>query len=300
MSPDVRDPVTSRAKRTADTSRSNDRAQSTVVGVTLLIAITVTSLGLITAGAGVVVEEHARTIGMEATTADLTDAIDATDRGGRTTASVRLAGGRLDTIDRTVRVHDGSGWRSLEANGIRYVPNSGDQRVVSVAGIVVREYGDGAIAVRDPAVLVGEEAFVVTIPVIRGGGAVGANGWTAGGTDGRAVDGTDDGVVGGPTGASGGTARLRMAIDHADRSLGTGPFRIAIETSTPAAVERAVRRISDRAAASDPEADPSMSVERRRFAGDDHESVVVTVGGDREGHLLVRTVDLELEVTNGA
>jgi hypothetical protein len=43
-----------------------------------------------------------------------------------------------------------------------------------------------------------------------------------------------------------------------------------------------------------------MSVERRRFAGDDHESVVVTVGGDREGHLLVRTVDLELEVTYGS
>ncbi|WP_096390789.1 DUF7289 family protein [Halopenitus persicus] len=298
MSPDARDPVTPRSGPTTDGKpptdgvRATGRGQSTVVGVTLLIAITVTSLGLITAGAGVVIEEHARAIGMETTTADLTDAIDATARGGRTTASVRLSGGRIDTIDRTVRVHDGDGWQSLEANGIRYVPNSGNQRVVSVAGLVVREYGDGAIAVRDPALLVGEDAFVATIPVIRGGGAVGAGSRTAGRADGRAVDGTID--------ASGGTARLRMVVDHDERDLGTGPVRIAIETSTPAAVERAIRRTGDRAAANDPEADPSLSIDRRRFAGDDYGSVVVTVDGDREGYLLVRTIDLDLEVTNGS
>ncbi|WP_280536781.1 hypothetical protein, partial [Halopenitus sp. POP-27] len=153
---------------------SRDRAQSTVIGVTLLIAMTVTSLGLITAGTGVVVQEHAGTIGVEAATDDLTAAIDGTGHDGRMTASVRLSGGRLDTIERTVRVHDGDEWRSLEADGLRYVGSGGDQRVVSAAGLVIREYGDGAIAVRDPALLIGEDALVVTIPVIQGGGAVGA------------------------------------------------------------------------------------------------------------------------------
>ncbi|SEH38760.1 hypothetical protein SAMN05192561_101416 [Halopenitus malekzadehii] len=239
--------------------------------------MTVTSLGLITAGTGVVVQEHAGTIGVEAATDDLTAAIDGTGRDGRTTASVRLSGGRLDTIERTVRVHDGDEWRSLEADGIRYVGSGGDQRVVSVAGLVIREYGDGAIAVRDPALLIGEDALVITIPVIQGGGAVGAGG----------------------SGESGGVARLRLAVDHDERDLGTGPFRIAIETANPTAVERAVRRTGDRAATTEPESEPILSIDRRQFAGDNRESVVVTVGGDREGHLLVRTVDLELEVAYG-
>ncbi|WP_280538171.1 hypothetical protein [Halopenitus sp. POP-27] len=107
------------------------------------------------------------------------------------------------------------------------------------------------------------------------------------------------GTGGGLSGTAGGVARLRLAVDHDERDLGTGPFRIAIETANPAAVERAVRRTGDRAATTDPESEPILAIDRRQFAGDDHESVVATVEGDREGYLLVRTVDLELEVAYG-
>jgi len=84
------------------------------------------------------------------------------------------------------------------------------------------------------------------------------------------------------SGAATSTATLRTNVTHERTALGTGEYGIAIETTTPAPLERWFR-------------EQNATVSRRDFDGDGVESVVARYPGRREGYLVVHDVHLEVD-----
>jgi hypothetical protein len=250
------------------------RGVSTVIGVALLIGVTVASMGVITAGMGVVVEDHARTIEADGVETALTTAIEDTASPGHHRTRLPVSSGRVETVERSVRIGTDGGWTRREANGIRYVSESGTRRVETVAGTVVRGDGRTARVTRDPSLLVSEEIVAFTLPVIRG-------------TEHVAVSGAGAESVSGGGSRAGGGLVLETTVHHERRELDGDTFRVAIETPAPAALERAFERLIETAGV-------EGTVESTTFPGDTHPSVVATIEGERAGHLLVREVDLEV------
>jgi hypothetical protein len=85
----------------------------------------------------------------------------------------------------------------------------------------------------------------------------------------------------GISGQGGVTATLQTNVTHTKQELGTGEFAVAIETTTPGAFERYFQK-------------QGTTTARKTFAGDDHESVVVTYPGSREAYLVRHTLGLEV------
>jgi len=220
------------------------RGQSHVVGVTILLGLTVVSLGTLTAGVGTVVEHNAASADAARVASDLDDALEPVETTGPDRGRVAFTDGRLSTADRQLRVLDRSGVvHAVDVGALIY--RAGDRRVAFVAGALVR--GAGGI-------------LVVGAPRLNAGHAT--------------VDG----------GGGGTTVRLRTNVSHERVALGTGTYRVAIETDTPDALARAFR-------------DRNRSVARRDFDGDGIGSVVVAFPGERTAYLVVH--DMRLEVTRG-
>lgn len=214
------------------------RAQSHVVGVALLLAVTVVSIGVITAGAGVVVDD-----GADVAAAD--HAASSFDRlaGGRPAreVSVPLGAGRLDVVDRDVRLvdDDGTSRHSVAVGGLVY--RAGDRRVAFVAGAVVRGPPGNAVVTTDVGLSSSDNGAVVGVTAL-GDGSV-----PAGGTDG---------------------GRLRLRTDASRRVGGGGEgLNLAVETATPDALERHF-------------AGENRTTSRRDIDGDGVPSVVVELDGE--------------------
>jgi hypothetical protein len=237
--------------------RSPRRGQSHVVGVTLLLGITVIGLTVLTAGIGTVVQENAATADADRVATDLAAALDPVETTGRHSGEVSFAGGRLRTVERDLRVLDGSGVRQRVAVG-GLVFESGDHRVAYVADAIVRGRGEQAW-LRDPPPLTTSRAGGVLIV-----SAARLN--------------TSDVAVGGE-GTT--TATLNARVGHDRTTLGNGTYRVAIETTTPAPFARWLR---ERGAA----------VSRRDFDGDGVPSVVGRFHGERVGYLVVHDMHLEV------
>jgi len=231
------------------------RAQSNAVGVALIVGLTLISLGAVTAAVGTAVGNGAAAADAERVAEDLDAAIRPVEATGHHEGRVAFADGRLETVDRTLRVLDG-GTVVAEADvgGLAYETRG--RRVLAVGGAVVHDAGARARMASGPPIAAGDGVLLV----------------------GAAVAGDEDRAVsaGGPT-----TVRIVTNVEHDRTDLGEGEFAVAIETDAPAAWEREFESMN-------------ATVDRRRFAGDDHESVVATFDGERRGYFVVHRLNLEV------
>lgn len=181
------------------------RAQSHVVGVAVLLAVTVVAMGTLTAAVGTVVESGAER-------ADATRVADGFEsvlgaRAGRDRGTVAFTAGRLHSLDRELRLLDGD--RVVATVPVDGLAWDGDGRGVTyLGGAVVQRSPAGASFARDPALVTGGDGTVV----------VGI----------RAVNGTVE-----RAGRGGVEVDLRVRSDRVERRLGDGSWRVAVETATP-------------------------------------------------------------------
>lgn len=232
-----------------------ERGQANVIGVALLVAVTVLALGTLTASIGSVVEADAARADARRVADGFDTALEPVAATGPRTGRVTFAGGDLEPVDRQVRVLDASGVvRTVDADALVFT--RGSRQVTFLAGAVVRGSSPGGTMRTDP-----------PVTASRGGGAL---------VVGVATLGDDVGAVGGS-----GTVRLRTNVTHRRSALGTGRFRVAVETTTP----RPWRAYFERTGA---------TVSTRDIDGDGLESVVARYPGSREAWLVVHDLNLEV------
>jgi hypothetical protein len=186
-----------------------DRAQSTPVGVAILLAVTVVSMSALTVAVGSVVEEGASEAEARGVAASMDAALDA-ERHGPHERTVTLHEGRLRTVERSVRVLDGDRVAfQRQVGGLVFV--AGDRQVRYAAGATVRDTGTGASFHTSPSLSVRDTTLFVGVPTL----------------DAPAIS------VDGP-----GTVTLRTNVTHDRRRLTGRGYAIAVETRTPAVWER--------------------------------------------------------------
>lgn len=230
------------------------RAQSHVVGVALLLAITTISMGALTAGVGQLVESNAAAADTDRV-ADTLAAIEPSKSTGVQRHDLAFGEGRLTVEPRTVRLLDADGVvAEHRANALVF--EAGDRRVTFLAGGVIRGRGNASVIDETPPIATGEGLLLVGMPVLDTNGTL-------------------------SVGGNGVTATLRTETSHDRRALGTGEYRLAVETAAPGAWERYF-------------AEENASVSRRTFGGDDLPSVVAAFLGDRTGYLVIHETELEV------
>lgn len=237
------------------------RAQSSVVGVALLVGVTVVSLGALTAGVGLVVEEHAARADAVRVAADLDAAVDPVETTGRHRDRVALAEGTLRTAERDLRVLDATDGAVLERVRVgALVFEAGNRRVASVSGAVLRGRGETANLRTPP-----------PVTASTGDGGVLIVGAARLGTDRVAISGN----------GAGGTTTLRTNVTHRRTDLGRGAFEVALETATPGPLASWF-------------ADRGARTRTEDTDGDGVPSVVARFDGERRGYLVVHDLNLEV------
>jgi flagellin-like protein len=88
---------------------AEDRAQSHVIGVVLLLGITVVAVGTLTATVGTVVEQNAAAADADRVATDLDGALDPVEATGVNRGRLSFADGRLATESRDLRLLDETG-----------------------------------------------------------------------------------------------------------------------------------------------------------------------------------------------
>lgn len=236
------------------------RGQANVVGVVLLVGATAVSLGALTAGVGVVVEEHAARADAVRVAADVDAALDPIEITGQHRGQVSFTDGSLRTVSRDLRVLNATGGRVLERIRVGgLVFESGNRRVVSVSGAILRGRGEGATLRTPPPVTAST----------RDGGVL---------VVGAARLGADRVSVSG----NGGTATiLRTNVTHARTDLGRGRFAVALETATPGPLASWF-------------ADRGARIRIEDIDGDGVPSIVARFDGERRAYLVVHDLNLEV------
>ncbi len=236
------------------------RAQSHVVGVALLLGVTVVALGSLTVAVGVLIDAGTASADATRVADELDSALQPVETTGPHTGRVHFTGGSLYTVEREVRVRNGSGVVASRSVG-GLVFESGDRRVAFLAGAVVRGQRGNAWFAADPPILASERTAVLVAGVPR-------------------LEAGDTAV----SGEGGTTATLETNVSHDRVALGEDNYSVAIETTTPRPFERYFE-------------EQNASVRRTDFDGDGVESVVAGYPGQRDGYLVVH--NLSLEVTSG-
>lgn len=234
------------------------RAQSHVVGATLMLGLAIVALGTLTLGVGTVLESQAASADAERVATAMDDGLQGVERTGTHSHKVTFSEGRLSTEERTLRVlKDGTVVRTVSVDVLVFEGN--DRRVAALAGAVIRGEGESAWLVSEPPITHSEATDVLVV----GAPALGA----------------DDVAVSGQGGV---TTTLQTNVSHTDYDLGTGEYAVAIETETPDPFERYF-------------AAQNATTTRRTFQGDQTESVVAAYPGQRRGYLVVHDLSLEVE-----
>lgn len=186
-------------------ANSDGRAQSHVIGVALLLGITAVSMAGLTAAVGTVVESSTAGVDAGQVSADLDAALAPVEVTGHHRGTVSFTGGRLRTVERTVRILNASGEvRRVKAGGV--VWSSHGHRVAFVAGAVVRGPPGNAVMDAEPPLATSAETAVVGVAVL--GGARFSY-------------------------AGGGRVPLSTRVAHDRTSHGSSEWRVAVETATP-------------------------------------------------------------------
>jgi hypothetical protein len=233
------------------------RGQSHVVGFALVLGFGVIALGTLTVGIGAMMESQSSHADTTRVATQLSETLGVVDQTGVQTQRVSFADGRLSTTARTLRVLDGGTvTQEHEVNGLVF--ESGQRRVVGVAGAVVHEAGSSAWLESGPPITSSEtnDVLVVGVPVL----------------------GAADVAV---SGSGGATLTLQSNVSHERTALGEGEFAVAIETTTPEPLERYFQA-------------QNASTTRQTFDDDSHESVVATFPGQRTAYLVLHRLDLEV------
>lgn len=225
----------------------SERAQSNVIGVAILLGVTVVALGTLTASVGTVVEHHAAASDARRVAADLDDALRPIETTGVRRGQISFTSGDLELVDRQVRVLNHSGVvASVDAGALRF--SAGSRGATYIAGSVLR-HGDGWSTTRTLLPVTADpDVLVVSVPALRGDVALSASG--------------------------GGPYTLRSNVSHDRRSLGLGDYRVAVETTHPAALRRQFEAAN-------------ATVTRRDIDGDGVSSVVADYQGTRTAYLVV-------------
>lgn len=178
------------------------RAVSAVVGVAILVGVTVVALGALTASVGTVVDTQTH----RADASRVADAFDRVGAGtGPGTGRLAVASGRLETVDRDLRVlRNGRVVEHVTVDALVY--ESGRRAVVYLGGAVIRQNGGSVWFVREPRITAGDEGTVVA-------GAVALE-------ESVTAQGTFE-------------ARLGASANRTARSVDGGQVGIAVETATP-------------------------------------------------------------------
>lgn len=239
---------------TAASWSPSSRAQSSVVAVAVLLAATALAIGVLTASIGAVVSDRAAASDADRVAAAVADV---TRPGGPGPHHERLtvSGGTVETRPREVRLLNDSGVvHVVAADALVY--RAGTHRVASVAGGLSVDAGGGAVLERGPGLAVGNETVVLGVTSLNG--SVGLD------------------VAEG----SGARLSLRTDVAYERWTYPADEYRIAIETTSPAAWERHFEA-------------RGFETDRVDVDGDGVPSVVVVLDG-RDVDLVVR--DLALEV----
>jgi hypothetical protein len=236
------------------------RAQSHVVGITLMLGLTVVALGGLTAATGTLLEEQAASADATRIADEMDAALRPVETTGQRTGRLHFAGGHLQTVERDLRVlRNGSVVERRPVGALVF--EAEDRRVAFVAGSIVRGRPGAAWRESDPPIASSEHTGVLVV--------------------GAPTLGTDHLAVGGEGGVS---VALETTVSHARRTLGRGNYALAVETRTPRPFERFFEA-------------QGATVTRTDFDGDDVPSVVAAYPGQRQGYLVVH--DLALEVGHG-
>lgn len=255
-----------RTRRVRLTRRN--RGQSNVVGIAILLAVVVVSLGSLTAGIGAVVEENAAAADSARVADDLDAALAPVEATGVHRGRVSFTDGELRTVEREVRVLNESGVvRTVRVDALAFT--AGQRRVAFLAGATVRGR-PGNARMRTPP----------PITASRSGGA--GDGGSATGVLVVGAPALNGSVAASATG--GGSVVLRTNVTHHRTALGKGTYRVAVETATPEAWRRQFER-------------QNATVTTRDFDGDGVVSVVAAYPGERVAYLVVH--DLRLEAEHG-
>jgi flagellin-like protein len=233
---------------------AGDRGVSPVVGVALLLAVTVLSLSVLTAGVGSLVESGADAAAADGAAAAFEDLGSAsrTD-GGR--HRVPLGDGRLATVPRSVVVdNDTSRVVSLRADALVY--EAGEARAAALAGgVTVGGRGEARFR-HPPRVTAAADTVVVGLPVLVG-----------------------DVGVGGGTGRS--TVTLETTVVGSRRTVAGPGLALSVETVTPRPWASFLR-------------EQGATVDRRDRDGDGVTSVVARFETAERLHLVVYETRVEV------
>lgn len=211
-------------------------------------------MGALTAGVGTIVESNAAAADADRV-ADSLAAIDPSESTGVERHELAFGEGSLTIEPRTVRLLDDGGVvASHRADALVF--EAGDRRVTFLAGGVVRGAGNASLLAEAPPIATGEGLLLVGLPVLNASGTASVAGESV-------------------------TATLRTETSHERRELGTGEYRLAVETRTPGAWEHYFTAAN-------------ASVSRRTFDGDEHASVVAAFPGERTGYLVIHDTELEV------
>jgi hypothetical protein len=248
-------------RRPDDHPAGADRAVTQVVGVAVLLGLTVVSLGVLTAGIGTVVEENAASADAARVADGLSTGLEPVERTGRSRASLAFTDGRVTTVERDIRIIDGTRTvRRLEADALVWTGGGG--RVAYVAGAVVRGEPGRADLHAPPPITASRDAADGGVLVV-GAARLGADA---------------DRTV---TAGGGTTVPLRTNVSHERTDLGVSRFRVAVETETPGALATYFR-------------EQGATVSRRDIDGDGVPSVVATYPGQRRAYLVVHDLNLSI------
>jgi len=238
----------------------SDRGQSHVIGVAVLMGITVVALAGLTAGIGTLVESNAASADSTRVADDLGAALDPVETTGHHRGKVRFTAGRLETVERTVRIVNESGVvRRVAVGGLVF--EAGDRRVSYVDDAIVRQTGTNAWVHEPPSLTTSRDGGVLIASVAR-------------------LNASDVAIAGERNSA----VTLETDVTHERTALGNDTYGVAIETATPRPLERWFR-------------ERNATVTRRDFDGDGVVSVVGRFPGNRTGYLVVH--DMHLEVADG-
>jgi len=234
----------------------NDRAQSHVVGVVLLLGLTAIAMGGLTATIGTIVDEQTASADATRVATDLDGALRPVETTGHRSADVSFADGTLGVEQRELRILDGSSVvAAVQTDAVVF--ESEQRRVAAVAGAITRGRPGNAWLTSPPPITSGPDVLVVGAQRLNGSGSVGGTG--------------------------GVRTTLRTNVSHDRRSLGTDTFSVAIETTTPGPFQRYAE-------------ERGLDTSRRDFDGDGVPSVVIEYDGTRTAYLVVHDMRLEVGV----
>jgi len=233
------------------------RAQSHVVGIVLLLGITTVALGGLSTVVGSIIDGQTATADERRVATALDSEFRPVEQTGPDRVDVRFSEGHLTTVERQLRILNGSVVRrEIDIGGLVYT--SGPNRVGFVGGAITRGKPGSAWLVRGPPVTVTRDNDTLLVGAVT----LGERGVTV-------------------SGSGGITARLRTNVTHDRRALPRTDYRVAIETATPGPL---VRHLRDR----------GLATTTADLDGDGVPSVVASVEGQQEVTLVRHRTNTEV------